>query len=474
MVIGRIFRLLRLSRRARRLVPLLLGLGAVGAVSCTGDHSPVPGAIPVLFRDAGVREGTRAGSSFIDNAATAYIPAGTALALWGWVGEEAAGTPDFMNGTRVVNEGGSVGGVFSYAPVKYWPSDGETPLSFIAAWPYGAPGMSFSLSGTDPALSFSVASSAASQVDLLVASSEDNGCPSDGALALAFHHTLSKVTVSATAEAAFALNGMRAEVTEAVLVGPKAAGSLDPLSGAWTPSGDGTSYVCGLGGTAAETLLLIPQPTDTLSFRVAFTVHYLDGAGTEVSSSSHVITAPVPATAGRDYWEAGKAYSYSLLLHETHLEVSVSVAPWDLDESSYSYTSEVGIADGGLFAWQAESYSVIDNGGHRVVTAFDTDLVGSFEIETPEGATWYALLESTGGDAGAFMFVDSGGNLSPTAHGTVGERATIRIRQTTPYPAETNTAVLSFVVRWSGRTIPVTALVDNAGHNWTIIQNANS
>ena len=109
-----------------------------------------------------------------------------------------------------------------------------------------------------------------------------------------------------------------------------------------------------------------------------------------------------------------------------------------------------------------------------MITAFNTDLTGSFCIETPEGAVWYAILETLSGAADAFRFVDAEGRLSASAYGAVGERATIRIRQTDLYPSETNSAKLSFVVRSAGRNIPVEAIVDAQGHGWTIIQNANN
>jgi len=170
----------------------------------------------------------------------------------------------------------------------------------------------------------------------------------------------------------------------------------------------------------------------------------------------------------------GKVNTVTFTAGETlSATVLAPLQPWTLEEDSYSYSTEVTVAGDGLLSWQSGSYASLDWSSFRVFAAFGTDMEASFRIDTPEGAVWYAMLETVSGSQDAFRFVEEGGTLSATAHGSVGQRADLRIRQMYPYPSHTNAARLVFVVRAGGRNIPVVSLVDNLGHDWTIIQNAN-
>lgn len=439
------------------------------AASCEHTDAVLDSGVPLRFsQDAA---STKADATLIDNDAVAYIPSGTAFSMYGWVGN-AVGEPDYMNNEYVHNDGGSESGSFSYSPQKYWPNDGGE-LSFVAAWPYGAPGLDFSSDEDGPRFSYAVGESASTQTDLLVSIPVTLSCPEDGTVGLEFRHVLSRVSCAVSVDAAFGNNGTLAVIDGVSLVNVLSNGVYDPEGGAWASQDIPSDYVCTFGGTRSDIFLFIPQERGSIQFRVDYTVHILDGEGRSISHSSHTSYA-APTGAAQPFWEPGMKYFYQLVLKETHLEVTCSVAPWDVEEKTYDYSTEVTIADDGLFSWTSGTYASASASTWKVITAFNTDLTGSFCIETPEGAVWYAILETLSGSADAFRFVDAEGRLSASAYGAVGERATIRIRQTDLYPAETNSAKLSFVVRSAGRNIPVEAIVDAQGHSWTIIQNANN
>lgn len=455
----------------KRELRLIFALAACAlCLSCSkGREGGAGGLVPVRFSaDAD----TKAGGTLIDNDDTAYIPSGTSFSLYGWTGSAVSGAPDYMNAQQVHNDGGAVQGSFSYSPTKYWPNDGSA-LTFVAVWPYGAEGLAFSATPSGPRFSYGVASSPSSQVDLLVSPVVTATLSGGDCVRLGFRHTLSRISVQVSVDAAFGNNGTLAVIDGVTLENVRSEGTYDPRTGAWSSLSTTADYPCGLSGGASDALLLLPQPKGDIRFRVDYTVHILNAQGQSVSHSSHS-TYAAPSSADGTLWLPSTKYSYQLILKETHLEVNSSVLPWDVEEKTYDYSTEVTIADDGLFSWTAGTYASASASTWRVITAFNTDLTGSFCIETPEGAVWYAVLETLSGAADAFRFVDAEGRLSASAYGAVGERATIRIRQTDLYPSETNSAKLSFVVRSAGRNIPVEALVDAQGHGWTIIQNANN
>lgn len=417
--------------------------------------------VPVGFR---TEAGTKASSSHIWNTTTGVIPSGTSFILDAWT-EEASSAPDFFTEQTVHNEGGSASGNFVYSPRKYWPLDGE--LTFIARWPAVCTGLVKSADGKT--FSMTVPADASLQDDLLIAGPVVTAMPQDGVVGLPFRHVMSRISVSASVDAAFAAAGLSVTINSVSLEGVASEADYDTDSASWGNLSGPSTYTCDLTGSDSGILLLLPQTLQGITLKMDYTVHVLDGNGGFLSSQDYSLSTPVPGTA----WQQGKAYAYALTLRETHLDATVSVLPWDVRENTYDYSTEITINGDGMLRWQAGTYASANIGTFTLITAFGTDPEAEFFIETPEGAVWYAILETVSGASDAFRFVDADGNLSESARGLVGEPSSIRIRATNPYPSETNQAVLSFVVRTAGRNIPVTGLVDNLNHNWTIIQNAN-
>lgn len=419
---------------------------------------------------AGGISDTKAGTYYIPDTQTAYLPAGTDFSLWAWTGTGTAGEPDFMKDTRVHNDGGTVEGSFSYSPLKYWPEDG-TPVTFCASWPYGLEGLQATTTAQGLRYGYAVPAASAQQQDLLVTQPVTATLPENGKVTLTFRHALSRIRVNTQVDAAFAQHGLHAEITSVTLCGAAAGGTLDPGTYTWTAGAQTRDYAVTSTGTDSDILLLIPQATQGLRFRLDFNVHILDALGNSVSHTSNTAYTPLPDALT---WEAGKAYDYTLRLKESHLEATVTVLPWELRENNYDYSTEITVNSDGRLLWDSDTYGSADHSSFTVITAFGRDLEGTFTISTPEGAVWYAILETLSGNPDAFRFEDEDGHLSASVHGSVGQAAHLKIHQTDDYPEQTNTARLSVVVRSAGHNIPVTTLVDNAGHNWTIVQNANN
>ena len=455
--------------RALRLLPLFLGAAVVYGCKPSG---PTEDSMPIVFSGGTVRPFTKAAPGSLMETSLTYLPSGTDFSLFAWM-QGSAGVPDFMYSQPVHNDGGSLQGSFSYSPLKYWPSDG-TPLTFVGVWPAACEGLTVSSPDEPLSLSYTVASESSSQRDLLLAGpvAADR---SDSPLTLAFTHALSRVRMSVSPESAFAADGFAVAVHSVTLSSVIGTGSWTPDGGWRVSESDRTaSYACGLSGQLRNILLLLPQPTEGISVTADFSVHVLDGEGASISSTRHQLSASLPLVDGEALWRPGSSYAYNIVIRETRLEVTASLEPWRTDENTFDYSTEVSIEDDDRLQWTSGTFSSMDLSAFRLIMRWRTDAEATFTIATPEGAVWYAILETLAGDSDAFCFVDAEGNEPGSARGLVGEPSKVTIRQKYDYPASTNMARLSFVVRSAGRNIPVTTLVDNMDHNWTLIQNANN
>lgn len=152
------------------------------------------------------------------------------------------------------------------------------------------------------------------------------------------------------------------------------------------------------------------------------------------------------------------------------LNLNLTPQEWSSWEESLEYTDHVSVMSGGKIAWTAGSYSQLD--GTDVFMKFNTVAECSFTLETPEDGTWFASLETVGGEYDAFVFVDGSGNQVSRPSGAVGTQATLRIKTSHPYATGlANKAVLHVtVLTKDGRTIRVRTLVDDSGSEYTLVQ----
>lgn len=149
---------------------------------------------------------------------------------------------------------------------------------------------------------------------------------------------------------------------------------------------------------------------------------------------------------------------------------SQDLQKWDSQEESLEFTDHVSVLEGGKIKWAANTYGQIQ--GTDVFMKYNTVAECSFRLETPEEGTWYASLETVGGEYDALVFVDAGGSPVTRPHGAVGAPATLRIKAVHPYASGLpNKAVLHVtVLTKDGRTIAVRTLIDDQGSEYTLVQ----
>nr|HPH52771.1 hypothetical protein [Bacteroidales bacterium] len=136
------------------------------------------------------------------------------------------------------------------------------------------------------------------------------------------------------------------------------------------------------------------------------------------------------------------------------LTLQLEANPWDVKQSNYQYTELVAFSEGGFPAFVENSISTIDysdqaNGNVYVIMKQDNTIAEvNFNIMSPIGSTWKAILVRQKGDTGAFSFVDSGGNVIIEPSGPIdASNATLRIKKNLPQPAdEHNEYILRIMV----------------------------
>ena len=164
----------------------------------------------------------------------------------------------------------------------------------------------------------------------------------------------------------------------------------------------------------------------------------------------------------------------------TTLEVKLKVEDWETVETEeWDYTDNVIVGTEGVINWTwsgDEDFEGVKGyiSGNQLVMAAGTQVsaVGTFKIESPKGASWYAFLRPTSNKEDAFIFVDDKGEELTNPNGVIdGKSATIRIRNRyADVSNENNTALLVIMVQLLGGQWEEADICGN-GDNWTIVQN---
>jgi hypothetical protein len=177
------------------------------------------------------------------------------------------------------------------------------------------------------------------------------------------------------------------------------------------------------------------------------------------------------------YIEAG--YIYNLTVNATvtseniDCELIFNVLPWDLVEEEISYVDIPTIAEGRFLEWEnlGSNGNIETNSATLFITNPAQTFTGTFRLDDPKGATWYASLIPVEGDIDAFGFVDgfSSGTIAD------GKDAVIKIKSNHTSPQQTNKVRLEIVVKTpDGNTMIVNVLDDDvygANTRMTIVQN---
>ena len=296
----------------RYLTIMLLAAATIGFCGCNKTQVPdIPGDSDVALEF---------GSMLVTRSAEAHtvtgkiIPAGQSFGVFGWYGNEIAGTPRYMDNQMVTNTGTEEASRYTYAPKRYWPDEGS--LTFTAYYPYetGTDGTGIAFAEDRTSFSFSVKPDAADQVDFLVADAFSSPTvPDNHTVDLHFRHALSKINVLFRYDPETVRDDERARPLSIALDNVKMSGRCTP-GPVWSDlSGEGRTTF-GLTGGDASACLLIPQETAPLSFVIDARIEKVQDGEVADYRDKHCVV-PVPATeeaGGVPAWTNGIVYTYEL------------------------------------------------------------------------------------------------------------------------------------------------------------------
>lgn len=121
---------------------ILTIIGIIGLMACSSEETTrtaeTAGSTlrPVAFKEAYTVQPTRSSAMFT---ATAGIPVGQSMGVYAYLHNTetrnySADSPNFMWNQKATRQEETE--PFTYAPLKYWPNDENSKLSFIAYFPY--------------------------------------------------------------------------------------------------------------------------------------------------------------------------------------------------------------------------------------------------------------------------------------------------------------------------------------------------
>ena len=155
------------------------------------------------------------------------------------------------------------------------------------------------------------------------------------------------------------------------------------------------------------------------------------------------------------------------------LTLTVKAMPWDLQTITNEFSNTVSLAEGGMLKWTDGTYFSKDDVTKELILKPDINYPAefTFNLSSPRGCVWHAVLRTKGGNPDAFELRDADGNAK--SEGIVdGNAVTLRVHALDQYPAQKNMAELQIVVRCNGITLPVDILTNDKKF-FTIIQNKN-
>ena len=305
---------------------ILAAVAVAGLTACQkeGDNRTHEGGEVIEFR--GVTEKTRA--SLVDGIAdfnSFFVSANRS---------DDAATFGFLNASVYKD-----GGVWKYAPAKYWPTDAGVTVNFFAYAPVKDPNMAnFAPSGTTATFDYTVPadqSASNNAADLLVA---NVGPQATGPVAFVFDHALSAINFTAENLAAnpkeLVFTISKAEITGAPTVGTYTYGT------GWSAQGTPALYKSSVRNTAVgngetqqllstnDYLMMLPHTVVPASQNVVITFSVKDGEGAYIYEDEE-LELDFPASFA---FEAGKRYNFTFAFDATNLlnpiSFTVTLNPW--------------------------------------------------------------------------------------------------------------------------------------------------
>ena len=294
-------------------------VAALACAGCTAEDDPVttrpPHEIPVNFSTS-ITEVTRG------------IPVGgthfSADNTIGVIGTETLNTTETPNWMSNVCLTCAAGGTWSYATPRYFM--GGYKYSFKAYAPYmetGAPDMT-----NLEAVSYSVATAIANQVDFMYANQVDldfsaTAPTSASVVGFTFKHALAQVKFSALTAKAY--SGYALKITKITLADIASTGTLNCSTAVWSGQGTPQAYEETLTDLALSTtkqaltetnshvLMLIPQDPAGKKMTLTFDITADTANGGDASKNKVGETLEVSIPAGT--WIANHVYDYKITLN---------------------------------------------------------------------------------------------------------------------------------------------------------------
>lgn len=302
-----------------------------------------------------VSNATKAGSSLVDNAVSATLPANSSFGVYSYLADKdgfdgtpvyssaALVSPNFMKNQKV----DYTGTLYNYTPLQYWPSDeANNKLTFFAYYPYDAAiAPVFSAANLLGSYSYSVPDAALSQDDFMLSDVVKNQVASTnkGVVPLVFHHMLSQINVKVALDADIAAASGTVVTLKGVTFSTiKNDGTLAAadaaLNSVWAAGTSTASYVTladrnlassattPIVTTAAEALMMIPQSFADTDAAITLVYTTKTGDFAEVTNTKTVKLS----TLTDGVWKINNKYTYifTIGLSERVIKFTASVEPW--------------------------------------------------------------------------------------------------------------------------------------------------
>jgi hypothetical protein len=267
----------------------------------------------------------------------------------------ATAAPNFMRQTVTQ----TASGVYTYSPLRYWPSTTGSMISFFAVSPASVstsvvPTAISATPGALPVVSYAVPTDPVKQVDMMLASAIDKK-QSDGTAAFSFTHALTKIGFTAKLAADYGAAGTYIRINSISLTNVAGTGVFSAaVGGTWaqtTPTDFSSTFTLDYlknlvdNGSVSTTtakpmvldnsyLMLVPadySASATAALAVTYTITNADGAITTVTSSTLLSSL---TEVGAKTWTSGSAITYNLKITLNAVSFSASTTDWTLPTST--------------------------------------------------------------------------------------------------------------------------------------------
>ena len=469
---------------------LLLGLASCVKEPLPEDDpwAPLCGDKPVRFISTAAE--TKAASELTDGSTFgvfAFLQEGDVengtVAHW-----NSSRQPNFMFNQLVEKDAG----VYSYSPLRHWPSNEENTVSFWAYSPHNPSAVLYESGTTNaytatstglPDVAFTVTDGRNDFMtsDLVKDQTRTSNTSNPGVVPLEFHHRLAWVEFKAKTAGNYQDPSLETPITITVtsvqIINDYTTAVFRQNVSDWRDRSSertNANAVTAFNGNVqleyanAKTcsdypIMMLPQDMDHTAAtgnKVTVVLKYNQKQGNFDVNKTATIT--LDQVAQFQTWEKNKRYIYTFTISANDaVNLTVQVQNWEYWLGTSNYTESVTITK--QLTWDEETYEAgsgsncteealftvdgVESTYKVLVLKPGTNLRGSFIFDTPYQGKWYAMLESIEGSTdGSIVFT----NNDILLEGSVGNECTIEIK-----PVGTASTAQYAVLRFMCRTVPV-------------------